>query len=83
MARCAVLKNTILPEDQREGYESAGLSAQPSTVTGYAHRSYVESLAEFGEPLELPLSRGWLLSRPVGPPAFAQPLHVGRPNLGD
>ena len=34
-------------------------------MTGYAHRSYVESLAEFGEPLELPLSSGWLLSRPV------------------
>ena len=34
-------------------------------MTGYGHRSYAESLAEFGEPLELPLSSGWLLSRPV------------------
>jgi Acetyltransferase (GNAT) domain len=34
-------------------------------VTGYLHPSYVESLCEFGEPLHLPKSGGWLLTRQV------------------
>lgn len=32
----------------------------------YAHRIYAESFAEFGEPIELPRSGGWLLKRPIG-----------------
>jgi hypothetical protein len=34
-------------------------------VTGYGHPAYAKSLAEFGEPLELPCSGGWLLERLV------------------
>jgi len=33
------------------------------TTTGYLHRSYAESLADVGEPVELPSSRGWILQR--------------------
>lgn len=33
---------------------------------GYAHPGYAASLAEFGTPVELPRSRGWLLARPIG-----------------
>lgn len=35
------------------------------TLTGYLHPLYVLSLAEFGQPLELPNSGGWLLKRPI------------------
>ena len=34
-------------------------------VTGYLHPRYAESLSEFGEPLHLPKSGGWLLRRKV------------------
>lgn len=34
-------------------------------MTGYLHPDYAESLAEFGAPLHLPKSGGWLLRRPV------------------
>lgn len=34
-------------------------------MTGYLHPDYAESLCEFGEPLRLLKSRGWLLTRPV------------------
>jgi hypothetical protein len=34
-------------------------------VTGYRHPAYARSLAEFGEPRELPCSGGWLLERIV------------------
>jgi hypothetical protein len=34
-------------------------------VTGYLHPKYAESLCEFGEPLHLPKSGGWLLTRQV------------------
>jgi hypothetical protein len=34
-------------------------------LTGYRHPMYVTSLAEFGEPRELPCSGGWLLERAV------------------
>lgn len=33
--------------------------------TGYLHPAYAHSLAEFGTPVELPLSRGWLLRRDI------------------
>ena len=33
---------------------------------GYAEPGYAASLAEFGQPAELPHSRGWLLARPIG-----------------
>jgi hypothetical protein len=38
--------------------------------TGYLHRSYAESLSEFGFPRLLPESAGWILQRPV--PAHSQ-----------
>jgi tetratricopeptide (TPR) repeat protein len=34
-------------------------------VTGYLHPDYAQSLSEFGEPLHLPKSGGWLLKRHV------------------
>lgn len=38
---------------------------------GYLHPDYAMSLAEFGEPIELPSSGGWLLKRPIpGTTAF-------------
>jgi hypothetical protein len=33
--------------------------------SGYLHSSYVHSLIEFGEPLELPASKGWILKRSI------------------
>ena len=32
---------------------------------GYMHPGYAQSLAEFGQPVELPTSGGWLLKRPI------------------
>ena len=40
-------------------------------LTGYAHRDYARSLAEFGVPLELPASGGWLLRRPIGDTGYS------------
>jgi hypothetical protein len=34
-------------------------------MTGYLHPGYVQSLSEFGEPLQLPKSGGWLLKRTI------------------
>jgi hypothetical protein len=34
-------------------------------ATGYAHELYVRSLAEFGTPVHLPRSGGWVLQRPI------------------
>ena len=36
------------------------------TGMGYAHAAYTGSLAEFGRPLHLPSSGGWLLERNIG-----------------
>jgi hypothetical protein len=33
--------------------------------TGYLHPLYSQSLIEFGEPLELPACKGWILKRPI------------------
>ncbi|HEX5810366.1 MAG TPA: GNAT family N-acetyltransferase [Anaerolineales bacterium] len=38
--------------------------------SGYLHPLYVQSLAEFGEPLELPSSKGWILKRPIAGTSF-------------
>ncbi len=35
------------------------------SATGYLHARYAESLAEFGTPLELPRSGGWVLRREI------------------
>ena len=37
---------------------------------GYAHKDYIFSLEEFGKPLFLPKSGGWILRRPVSESAF-------------
>lgn len=34
-------------------------------VTGYRHADYAESLREFGTPVFLPASQGWILRRPI------------------
>ncbi|UCD49842.1 MAG: hypothetical protein JSW27_20220, partial [Phycisphaerales bacterium] len=34
-------------------------------VTGHAHPSYAEALAEFGRPRELPRCGGWVLERSI------------------
>jgi len=34
-------------------------------MAGYQHAAYARSLAEFGEPLHLPRSDGWVLRRPI------------------
>jgi Acetyltransferase (GNAT) domain len=39
-------------------------------LTGYCHPDYASSLAEFGRPLPLPLSGGWLLQRRIGSTEF-------------
>ena len=42
-----------------------------SRMTGYLHPDYAASLSEFGEPLKLPRSGGWLLRRSIpGADAF-------------
>lgn len=33
--------------------------------SGYLHPLYAQSLIEFGEPIELPASKGWILKRPI------------------
>ncbi|MFN2532370.1 MAG: GNAT family N-acetyltransferase [Pyrinomonadaceae bacterium] len=38
---------------------------QMADTHGYAHRAYADSLSEFGTPLHLPLSDGWLLERSI------------------
>jgi hypothetical protein len=50
----------------------SGTFVQPSTTSlgpisasGYLHPLYAKSLAEFGEPLELPRCGGWLLRRKI------------------
>ena len=35
------------------------------TTTGYLHSAYTRSLSEFGEQVELPASKGWILKRPI------------------
>src|ERR1035441_3272150 len=34
-------------------------------MTGYLHPDYAQSLAEFGQPIALPKSKGWLLQRRI------------------
>ena len=43
----------------------ARLRALDDDRTGYGHQDYASSLAEFGTPLRLPLSGGWLLRRRI------------------
>jgi hypothetical protein len=39
--------------------------------SGYLHPLYSQSLSEFGEPMQLPLSKGWILKRAIlGTPEF-------------
>lgn len=44
---------------------ASGEAAATCAVEGYLHPAYAASLAEFGRPLELPGSRGWLLRRAI------------------
>jgi hypothetical protein len=45
--------------------DGAGRIKRAESVTGYLHRGYAASLAEFGVPRELRRSRGWILVRAV------------------
>lgn len=42
-----------------------GRPSESQTMTGYLHPAYSESLAEFGTPISLAASGGWLLKRPI------------------
>ena len=44
-------------------FQAAGAGHEQST--GYAHRGYAESLAEWGTPYQLANSNGWILERPI------------------
>ncbi len=44
----------------------AGQRTPDDGLTGYGHKDYAASLAEFGSPLPLSLSGGWLLRRRIG-----------------
>jgi hypothetical protein len=52
-------RDARLSEDQMLG----GVSAL--AATGYLHANYAHSLAEFGNPLSLPRSGGWILEREI------------------
>ena len=56
------------------GYQLMLRTGNPP-LAGYRHPLYARSLAEFGEPLELPCSGGWLLERTV-------PEHPDRDAMG-
>ena len=53
--------------------QSRAMEEKGQGLTGYWHPDYARSLAEFGEPRELPRCRGWILERPI--PGF--PHHDG------
>lgn len=40
-------------------------------MPGYSDRAYAESLAEFGKPISLPRSGGWVLERPISDLSFS------------
>jgi hypothetical protein len=42
----------------------------PAIPAGYAHPAYIHSLAEFGRPVHLPSSGGWLLERRIGDTSY-------------
>ncbi len=42
-----------------------------TVVTGYQHRSYADSLSEFGTVRELPLCGGWILDRTIAGTTYA------------
>jgi hypothetical protein len=50
------------------------VTVHPSTLdddfVGYGHKDYAFSLAEFGRPVLLPLSEGWILQRRIGRTEF-------------
>ena len=50
---------------------TASLEAIEHNAAGYAHPGYAASLSEFGQPLLLPRSGGWLLRRPIAGSAFS------------
>ncbi len=41
------------------------MTSRSQNATGYASRAYAEALSEFGEPIHLPRSDGWLLKRQI------------------
>jgi Acetyltransferase (GNAT) domain len=43
-----------------------GEAATERSATGYAHSAYAHALSEFGEPIQLAASAGWLLQRAIG-----------------
>jgi hypothetical protein len=53
-----------------------------ASATGYLSADYVGSLAEFGRPLALPASGGWLLRRPIAPASGAGALDQATDAMG-
>ena len=41
------------------------LKKEHHTMTGYLHQGYADSLSEFGSPVHLPHSRGWIMKRRI------------------
>lgn len=54
-----------MPSIQNSSVPSSDRPTCCSENNGYLHPGYAASLAEFGQPLELPQSRGWLLKRRI------------------
>ena len=60
--------NSLLPNNLSLlpfGMESISRKLLIVNKSGYLHPQYAQSLSEFGEPLELPSSKGWVLKRPI------------------
>ena len=62
-ASFATTTQRVLPIGQ---VQSAAVPRAVEPLASYAHPGYAASFAEFGAPIELPRSRGWLLARPIG-----------------
>ncbi len=45
--------------------ENEVVATQPALLSGYMHPAYAAALQEFGTPLELPRSQGWVLQRSI------------------
>lgn len=53
------------PKDMLDETNTPWITATAS-VSGYGHPAYAQALSEFGEPVALPASGGWVLRRRIG-----------------